>query len=112
MIPSYLAFFSSGFGSSLAAGAAAGLAPASFAAASLGAPAFAGSPAFLGAAVLPQPTAQNMPRLKITTKATNFFMGSPSSKTFWLIGYLQQETILPAVKLDTDHWAIIPHKVQ
>jgi hypothetical protein len=38
-------------------------------------------------------------------------MGSPSQKNK-LIGYMQQETILPAVQLDTDHWAIIPHKVQ
>jgi hypothetical protein len=25
---------------------------------------------------------------------------------------MQQDTLLPAVQLDTDHWAIIPHKVQ
>jgi len=30
----------------------------------------------------------------------------------WVIGYTQQETLLPAVNLDTDHWAIIPYKVQ
>jgi hypothetical protein len=92
---------------------------ASFVAPAAGAAAFVVSAAafvvvsvfFAGAAGLLQPTAQNNPKLKTNANATNFFMGSPSQKNR-LIGYTQQDTVLPAVPLDTDHWAIIPHKVQ
>ena len=80
-------------------------------------PGFAGAPApafllssFFGAG-LPQPTTENIPKLKINAIATNFFM-CPPFLTRGVIGDSQQETLLPAVALDTRHWEIIPHKVQ
>jgi hypothetical protein len=95
-------FLASGLGASLAGGVAGAALPASAAAPALGASAF-------GAGLL-QPKVQSSPTLKIMANAKSFFMDLPFQLNIRVIGRVRQEPLPPAIQLDSDHWAIIPHK--